>query len=64
MDLNFDNRVSFLSGFIFTSVSTISLMGWIQAAFVGLIGGFFGLLGKELYYKLKDWLDENRRYDD
>lgn len=61
MDLNFDNRVSFLSGFIFTSMSTISLMGWIQAAFVGLIGGFFGLLGKELYYKLRDYIDQKQK---
>ena len=29
-------------------------MGVAQAALVGLVGGFFGLLGKELFYYLKN----------
>ena len=28
-------------------------MGFVQAAFLGLIGGFFGLLGKEAFYYTK-----------
>ena len=28
-------------------------MGFVQAAFLGLVGGFFGLLGKEIYYYIK-----------
>jgi len=28
-------------------------MGMLQAAAIGLIGGFFGLVGKELYYFVK-----------
>ena len=48
-----DNRLSFITGWIFTTVSTISAMGMLQAAAIGLIGGFFGLLGKELYYFVK-----------
>jgi len=48
-----DNRLSFITGWIFTTVSTVSAMGMIQAAAIGLIGGFFGLLGKELYYFVK-----------
>jgi hypothetical protein len=28
-------------------------MGFFQAAFLGLVGGFFGLLGKEAYYYIK-----------
>lgn len=48
-----DNKISFISGFMFTALSTVSMMGVAQAAIVGLVGGFFGLLGKELYYYLK-----------
>ena len=48
-----DNRLSFITGWIFTTVSTISAMGMLQAAAIGLIGGFFGLVGKELYYFVK-----------
>lgn len=48
-----DDRISFVTGFIFTTASTISAMGLIQAAAIGLIGGFFGLLGKELFHFVK-----------
>ena len=48
-----DNKISFISGFVFTALSTVSLMGVAQAAMIGLVGGFFGLLGKELYYFVK-----------
>ena len=48
-----DNKISFTSGFMFTALSSVSMMGVAQAAIVGLVGGFFGLLGKELYYYLK-----------
>jgi len=51
--MTLDNKISFISGFVFTALSTVSLMGVAQAAMVGLVGGFFGLLGKELYYFLK-----------
>ena len=51
--MGLDNKISFISGFMFTALSTISLMGVAQAAMIGLVGGFFGLLGKELYYFLK-----------
>ena len=53
-----DNKISFISGFIFTTLSTVSLMGVAQAAMVGLVGGFFGLLGKELYYFVKKKINE------
>lgn len=48
-----DNKISFISGFMFTALSTVSIMGVAQAAIIGLVGGFFGLLGKELFYYLK-----------
>lgn len=51
MDL--DSKISFVGGWLLTTISSISVIGLFQAALVGLIGGFFGLVGKELYYYLK-----------
>jgi len=48
-----DAKISFFAGWLFTTASTITLMGFFQAAFIGLVGGFFGLLGKEVYYYIK-----------
>jgi len=48
-----DAKISFFAGWLFTTVSTITIMGFFQAAFIGLVGGFFGLLGKECYYYIK-----------
>ena len=56
--MGLDNKISFISGFMFTALSTVSLMGVAQAAMVGLVGGFFGLLGKELYYAIKRKINE------
>jgi ABC-type microcin C transport system permease subunit YejE len=56
--MGIDNKISFISGFTFTALSTVTIMGVAQAALVGLVGGFFGLLGKELYYYLKRKINE------
>ena len=60
--MEMDAKVSFIGGWLFTTASTISVMGFFQAAFIGLIGGFFGLLGKEAYYyikgEIKSYLDD------
>lgn len=48
-----DNKISFIGGYILTAATTISIMGIFQAALVGLVGGFFGLIGKEIFYYIK-----------
>ena len=50
---NLDAKISFLGGYILTAATTISMMGIFQAALVGLVGGFFGLIGKEVFYYIK-----------
>jgi len=63
-----DNKISFLSGWFLTTATTAIGMGLFRAALLGLVGGFFGLLGKQLYYyvkgevieqapKVKAWVD-------
>jgi len=49
-----DNKLSFITGWMFTTASTMTTMGIVKGAIVGLVGGFFGLLGKDLYYWIKD----------
>ena len=51
--MSIDNKISFFAGYIFTAASSVTLLGFINAAIIGLIGGFFGLLGKEVYYYVK-----------
>ena len=61
-----DAKLSFFTGWLFTTVSTITLMGFFQAALIGLIGGFFGLLGKECFYYLKKehkgWIEKIKQW--
>ena len=51
--MNIDNKISFFAGYIFTAATSINLLGFVNAAIIGLVGGFFGLLGKEVYYYVK-----------
>ena len=51
--MSLDGKISFFGGYILTAATTISMMGVAQAALVGLVGGFFGLIGKEIFYFVK-----------
>ena len=53
MDL--DDKVSFISGSTFTVMMTAPLYELGMALLLGLVGGFGGVLGKHIYYKLRDW---------
>ena len=57
-----DNKVSFIAGWALTTATSINIMGIFQAALVGLVGGFFGLFGKEVYYYVKG--EVKRKLDD
>ena len=51
--MQIDDKISFVTGWLFTTASTLTAIGMLKAATIGLIGGFFGLAGKELYYFIK-----------
>lgn len=53
-----DNKISFFAGWILTTASTITAAGIINAIILGLLGGFFGLLGKEGYYFVKKKIND------
>ena len=53
-----DNKISFIAGWMLTTATTITAMGLFKAALVGLVGGFFGLFGKEVYYHTRKKVTE------
>ena len=57
--MDMDNKISFLAGYILTAATTISAAGFLNAIVLGLLGGFFGLLGKEAYFYTKKEVKEN-----
>lgn len=59
-----DNKVSFIAGWTLTTVTSINIMGIFQAALVGLVGGFFGLFGKEVYYYVKGEIKSKLKKDE
>ena len=56
MILDLDSKISFLSGYIFTVFAAANFMDIVMAAILGLVGGLFGLAGKDLYRYIKDKL--------
>jgi len=51
--MTMDNKISFIGGWFLTTASTITAAGVFNAIVLGLLGGFFGLFGKEVYYHTK-----------
>jgi len=49
-----DNKISFIAGWFLTTASTITAAGVLNAVVLGLLGGFFGIIGKEAYYYVRD----------
>ena len=53
MTTDLDTKISFISGYIFTVFAAANFMDILMAALVGLVGGLFGLAGKDLYTWIK-----------
>ena len=49
-----DNKISFIAGYFLTMATTISAAGILNAIVLGLLGGFFGIIGKEAYFYIRD----------
>ena len=56
--MTMDNKISFVAGWFLTTATTITAIGIIKAAILGLVGGFFGLFGKEVYFLAKAQVKE------
>lgn len=52
--MNLDDRVSFFSGSTMTVMVTAPFYDIFMTIVIGVVGGFAGMVGKELFYKLKD----------
>ena len=49
-----DTKISFISGSTLTLVMTAPLYELTMALFLGVVGGFGGVIGKMLFYYIKD----------
>lgn len=52
--MNMDDKIAYVGGFLTTTIMTVGLNDILMTAMLGLIGGFFGLLGKQLFYWIRD----------
>ena len=52
--IDLDSKISFISGYILTVITAATFMDLFMAASIGLVGGAFGLLGKDLYRYIKN----------
>jgi hypothetical protein len=53
-----ENKVSFISGFVLTSLWTMPLYEIGMAFVLGLVGGLGGLIGRVIFKKLEKWLNK------
>lgn len=61
MNLCLDTKISFLSGTTFTLFMTAPLYELWFALLLGLVGGFGGVVGKEVFYFLREKLFGTKR---
>ena len=57
-----DDRVAYVGGFITTTLMTVSLNDIVMTSVLGLIGGFFGIMGKHIFYLIRDIWKTKRKY--
>jgi len=57
--MGLDNKISFLSGFILTSIWTMTLYELTMALFLGIVGGMGGIIGKWIIRKF-GWFGQNQ----
>ena len=48
-----DNKIAYIGGFLVTTVASFDSNKILEVSILGLFGGFFGLLGKQLFYFVK-----------
>lgn len=56
MNICLDTKISFISGTTFTVLMTAPLYELWFALLLGLVGGFGGVIGKHIFYSLRDLL--------
>ena len=52
--MNLDDKISFFSGSILTFTMAAPLYEMAMALVLGVVGGFAGMMGKQLFYFIKD----------
>ena len=52
--MNLDDKISFFSGSSLTIMMAAPVYEMTMAIVLGVLGGFAGMVGKHLFYKVKD----------
>lgn len=60
MNVDLDSKISFLSGGTFTIMMTGPIYEGAIVLLMGIIGGFGGVLGKYLFYTIKEYIDKRK----
>ena len=53
-----DDKIAYIGGFTMTTMMTISMNDIIMTSILGLFGGFFGILGKQLFYTIRELVNK------
>jgi len=60
MNFDLDSKISFVSGGGFTVIMLGPVADAAVVLLMGIIGGFGGVFGKELYYRIKNYLKNKK----
>ena len=50
MQIGMEDKLAYISGFSLTTLMTMQSQEMIMALILGIIGGFGGLIGKQIFY--------------
>jgi hypothetical protein len=60
MNFDLDSKISFVSGGGFTILMAGPIYDGAIVLLMGIVGGFGGVFGKEIYYRIKDYIKKKK----
>lgn len=60
MNFDLDSKISFVSGGGFTMIMVAPVGEAALVLLMGVMGGFGGVLGKEIFYRVKDFIKKKK----
>ena len=60
MNFDLDSKISFVSGGGFTILMAGPIYDAAIVLVMGIVGGFGGVFGKEIYYRIKEYIKKKK----
>ena len=60
MNFDLDSKISFVSGGGFTILMAGPIYDAAVVLVMGIVGGFGGVFGKEIYYRIKEYIKKKK----